>query len=123
VFYPADFSPICSSELAVFNELVPELQDLDAQIVGISVDNVWTHIAFGEERHFQFPLLSDFHPKGEIAKQYNAYRDEDGEAERALYVIDEDGMVSWGYISPVGINPGANGVLKVLERNQHKSLV
>lgn len=115
VFYPADFSPICTDEISLYNRALPEFKKRNAQILGISVDNVWSHLAFAKERNIHFPLLSDFHPKGEIAKLYNVYREEDGEAERAIYVIDKDGNIAWGYISPVGINPGADGALKALK--------
>ncbi len=114
-FYPADFSPVCGDELALFNEVLPEFQKHNAQLLGISVDNVWCHLAFAKDRNLHFPLLADFHPKGQVAKLYNSYREEDGEAERALYVIDSDGMIAWGYISPIGVNPGADGALKALE--------
>ena len=115
VFYPADFSPVCGDELALFNEILPEFQKHNAQLLGISVDNVWCHLAFAKDRNLHFPLLSDFHPKGEVSKLYNAYREQDGESERALYLIDSEGVIAWGYISPVGINPGADGILKALE--------
>lgn len=116
MFYPADFSPICGNEVSLFNEILPEFQRHDAQLLGLSVDNVWCHLAFAREYKLRFPLLADFHPKGEAAQSYQAYREEDGEAERALYVIDKDGKIAWGYISPVGVNPGADGVLRALEK-------
>ncbi|MBI2330255.1 redoxin domain-containing protein [Candidatus Daviesbacteria bacterium] len=115
IFYPADFSPVCTDETAVFDKLLPKFKKYKAQLLGISVDNVWSHLAFARERNIQFPLLSDFHPKGEVAKTYNAYREEDGEAERALYLIDKNGNIAWSYISPVGVNPGAEEVLQTLE--------
>jgi peroxiredoxin len=115
MFYPADFSPVCGDEVALFNEILPEFQKYNALLFGISVDNVWCHLAFARERNLHYPLLSDFHPKGEVSKKYNAYREEDGESERALYLIDRDGKIEWGFISPVGVNPGANGVLEALE--------
>jgi len=115
IFYPADFSPVCGDELAVYNEILPEFQQHNAQVLGISVDNVWCHLAFTKDRNLHFPLLADFHPKGEVAKRYNAYREEEGEAERALYVIDKNGIIAWSYISPVGVNPGADGALKAVE--------
>lgn len=118
-FYPADFSPVCSSEMALFNQVLPEFKKLDAMVLGISVDSIWCHLAFGEKNNLRFPLLADFHPKGEVARKYNAYREDDGECERALYVIDREGDVAWSYISPVGINPGADGVLQALEDLLH----
>ena len=114
-FYPADFSPVCGSELTLFNEVLPEFKKYDAQLFGISVDNIWSHIAFAKERNLHFPLLSDFNPKGKVSRMYNAYQEEDGLSKRALYVIDKDGVIAWGYISPIGINPGADGILKALE--------
>lgn len=115
VFYPADFSPVCSGEMTLYNEVLPEFQKHKAQLLGVSVDNVWTHLAFAKDRNLHFPLLSDFHPKGEIAKRYNAYREEDGVTERAIYVIDKEGNIFWSYISPVGIIPGAGDALAALE--------
>lgn len=114
-FYPADFSPVCGDEMALFNEVLSEFQQYDAQTFGISVDNVWCHLAFAKERNLHFQLLSDFHPKGEVSKLYNSYREDDGESERALYVIDGCGKIFWGHISPIGINPGVDGILKALE--------
>ena len=114
-FYPADFSPVCGSELTLFNEVLPEFKKYDAQLFGISVDNIWSHLAFAKERNLHFPLLSDFNPKGGVSRMYNAYQEEDGLSKRALYVIDKNGVIAWGYISPIGINPGADGILKALE--------
>jgi peroxiredoxin len=115
-FYPADWSPVCSDELAVFNELVSEFQEQNAELLGISVDGVWCHLAFAKERHLQFPLLSDFEPKGNVADRYGVYRHKDGVTERALFVIDEDGNIVWSYVSPIGINPGADGVMRILDQ-------
>ena len=115
VFYPADWSPVCSDQLALYNELKPEFSEFEAQIVGISVDGVWCHLAFSKERKLHFPLLADFEPKGAVARQYGVYRERDGETERALFVIDARGVIRWSYVSPVGINPGAEGILKALE--------
>jgi peroxiredoxin len=115
VFYPADWSPVCGDELTLFNELQPEFQRLGACVAGISVDGAWCHMAFARARKIKFPLLSDFHPKGEVARAYGVYRAQDGTAERALYVIDADGAVRWSYVSPIGVNPGADGVLRALE--------
>src|SRR5260221_13411802 len=114
-FYPADFSPVCADEMVLFNEILPEFRKHNAQLLGISVDSVWCHLAFAKDRNLHFPLLADFHPKGQVSKLYHAYREQDGESERALYVIDGNGLIAWGYISPVGINPGADGVLEALE--------
>jgi peroxiredoxin len=122
VFYPADWSPVCSDQLGLYNELLPEFSEFGAQIIGVSVDGIWCHLAFSKERKLHVPLLADFEPKGAIARMYGVYDEKTGEAERALFVIDPDGVIFWSYVSPVGINPGADGILKALtamaERNR-----
>jgi peroxiredoxin len=115
VFYPEDWSPVCSDQLALYQQLLPEFRKLGAELVGISVDGVWSHLAFAKDRNLTFPLLADFEPKGEVARAYGVYRAKDGTSERALYVIDGDGVVRWSFVSPVGINPGADGILSALE--------
>ena len=114
VFYPADWSPVCSDQLALYNELLPEFSEFEAQIVGISVDGIWCHLAFSKDRKLHTPLLSDFEPKGAVARLYGVYDAKTGEAGRALFVIDSEGVIQWSYLSPVGINPGADGILKAL---------
>jgi peroxiredoxin len=118
VFYPADWSPVCGDQVGLYNEMLSEFQDLDAQILGISVDGVWCHSAFARERKLHFPLLADFEPKGEVARLYGVYRSSDGTSERALFVINAEGVIHWSYVSPVGVNPGANGILSALEELQ-----
>jgi peroxiredoxin len=120
VFYPEDWSPVCSDQLALYQELLPEFAKFNAQLLAISVDGVWCHLAFAENRHLRFPLLADFEPKGEVARKYGVYRQQDGTSERALYVIDGDGVVRWSYVSPVGINPGADGILRALETSERR---
>jgi peroxiredoxin len=113
-FYPADWSPVCGDQMALYNEILPDFRDMGAELLGISVDSTWCHAAFARERHLHFPLLSDFHPKGEVARQYGAYCDSDGTCERALFVIDRDGVIHWSYLSPIDINPGADGIVEAL---------
>jgi peroxiredoxin len=115
VFYPADWSPVCGDQMVLYNELLPEFQRFNAVLLGVSVDGFWSHIAFAKERKLRFPLLSDFEPKGAIARSYGAYRQQDGFSERALFVIDAEGTIRWSYISPLDINPGADGILNALE--------
>jgi peroxiredoxin len=115
VFYPADWSPVCGDELALFNELLPEFRRHEAELLGISVDGVWCHRAYAEARRLDFRLLSDFEPKGEVSRSYGAYRARDGFSERALFVLDRDGVIRWSYLSPVNVNPGADGILAALE--------
>ena len=114
-FYPADWSPVCGDQMALYNQILPEFERFGAQLVGISVDGHWCHAAFAGARHLRFPLLADFEPKGAVSKAYGAYRDEDGTSERALFVIDPDGLIAWSYCSPVNVNPGADGILDALE--------
>jgi peroxiredoxin len=115
-FYPADWSPVCGDQLALYNEILPEFKNFGAELFGISVDGVWCHKAYREHRNLHFRLLADFEPKGAIAKQYGAYRTKDGICERALFVIDAEGRISWRYLSPINVNPGADGILSALEK-------
>jgi peroxiredoxin len=115
VFYPADWSPVCSDQLGLYNELLPEFSEFNAQIIGISVDGIWCHLAFTKDRKLHVPLLADFEPKGAVARAYGVYDEKTGESERALFVIDSEGVIRWSYVSPVGINPGADGILRALE--------
>jgi peroxiredoxin len=114
-FYPADWSPVCSDQMALYNETLKYFHKSNADILGISVDSKWCHMAFSQSRKLHFPLLSDFEPKGEISKKYGAFNELEGESLRALFVIDEKGIIQWSYLSPDGINPGADGILDALE--------
>jgi peroxiredoxin len=114
-FYPADWSPVCGDQMALYNEILPEFKKNGAELLGISVDGVWCHDAFAKDRHLHFPLMADFEPKGAVARAYAAYREEEGTSERALFVIDKNGVITWSYLSPVAVNPGADGILRALE--------
>ena len=114
-FYPADWSPVCGDQMALYNEVLPEFGKFNAALIGISVDGVWCHLAFAKDRKLRFPLLADFEPKGKIAREYGVYREAEGISERALFVIDAGGVIRWSYCSPIGVNPGADGILKALE--------
>ena len=114
-FYPADWSPVCGDQMALYNEILSEFHQHDAELIGISVDGSWCHVAFAHERKLRFPLLADFEPKGQVARLFGVYRDEDGTTERALFVIDAQGIIRWSYVSPVGVNPGADGILRALD--------
>ena len=113
-FYPADWSPICSDEMTALNKVLPEFQKYNTQVLGISVDGVWSHAAFVKERNLQFPLLTDFEPKGAVARKYGAYREQDGFCERAVFVLDKNGVIAWSYLSPILEVPGAADILKAL---------
>jgi peroxiredoxin len=114
-FYPADWSPVCGDQMALYNETLKLFHKHNAELLGISVDSKWCHLAFCQDRKFHFPLLADFEPKGVVARLYDVYDEKEGECKRALYVIDEEGMIRWNYLSPTGINPGADGILDALE--------
>jgi peroxiredoxin len=114
-FYPADWSPVCSDQMTLYNEMRKFFSRHNAQLIGISVDSKWCHLAFSENHKLHFPLLADFEPKGAVAKLYEVYDEKEGESQRALYVLDEKGIIHWNYLSPVGINPGADGILNALE--------
>ncbi len=119
-FYPADWSPVCSDQMALYNEMRKFFHKYNAEILGISVDGKWCHMAFERDRKIHFPLLADFEPKGEVSKKYGAYNNQQGESLRALFVIDEEGIIQWSYLSPDGINPGADGILDALEAMSHE---
>jgi peroxiredoxin len=120
-FYPGDFSPVCGDQIALYNEVYPEFEEYGAQIIGISVDSKWCHAAFAKQKNLRFPLLADFEPKGEVARRYGAYRSKAGTSERALFVLDENGVIEWSYLSPVDVNPGADGILNALEKMRGSS--
>ena len=115
-FYPADFTPVCGSELALFNEILPDIGALGGKLFAISCDSVWSHVAYAERMNLKMPLLSDFHPKGEASRRYRVYNDAAGVCARALFVVDGAGVVSWREVVPADVNPGAAGVLDALER-------
>src|SRR3977135_3545638 len=115
-FYPADWSPVCGDQMALYNEILSEFRKHDAELLGISVDGAWCHQAFARDRHLHFPLLADFEPKGRVAKSYGAYREGEGVAERALFVIDRNGVIFWSYCSPIAVNPGADGIPEAPEK-------
>lgn len=114
-FYPADFSPVCGDQTALYNEILPDFREYGAELLGISVDGVWCHAAFARDSNLHYPLLSDFEPKGAVSRAYGAYREQDGFSERALFVLDGDGVIRWSFLSPVDVNPGAAGLLQALE--------
>jgi peroxiredoxin len=114
-FYPADWSPVCGDQMSLYNEILPEFRRHNAELLGISVDGAWCHSAYRQHRNLHFSLLADFEPKGDIARKYGVYRQGEGVSERALFVIDGDGVISWSYVSPIAVNPGADGILTALE--------
>ncbi len=114
-FYPADWRPVCSDQMGLYAQLMPEFKKFEAEILGVSVDGIWSHLAFSKDRKLNFPLLADFEPKGAVSRLYGVYEDRTGESARALFVIDKKGVIRWSYLSPDGVNPGADGILSALE--------
>ena len=115
VFYPADFSPVCTDQLSVYQEVLGELEQRDVTLVGISVDGAFCHKAFRQHQNLTIPLLADFHPKGAVAKAYGVWSEEHGVAARALVLV-RDGVVRWSYMSPPLEVPGANLIFDALEQ-------
>jgi peroxiredoxin len=114
-FYPADWSPVCTDQLSLYAMVMPEFKKFNAELLAISVDNIWSHLAFAKDRKLNFPVLADFEPKGVVSRKYGAYKEKIGESARALFVIDDKGIIRWSHLSPDGINPGADGILSALE--------
>jgi peroxiredoxin len=116
VFYPADFSPVCTDQLSIYQEVLAEVRELGAELVGVSVDSSWAHKAFRDELGIEIPLLADFHPKGEVSRAYGAYVEERGHPSRCLVLIDEQGIVRWVHESATPREiPGANLIFDALE--------
>ena len=116
VFYPLDFSPVCTDQLNVYQEVLPEIEGKGAKLYGVSVDSAFAHKAFQTELGIAIPLLADFNPKGEVARAYGVYIDERGHSQRALVMIGPDLEVKWSYRAPTPLEiPGANLIFDALE--------
>ena len=116
VFYPADFSPTCTDQLSVYQEVLGELEERGAKLVGISVDGAFCHKAFRDQMNLTMSLLADFHPKGAVAKAYGVWSEDYGVAGRALVMIGPEGDVRWTYMSPPLEVPGANLIFDALDQ-------
>ena len=115
VFYPLDFSPVCTDQLSVYQAVLPEIEEQGATLVGISVDSSWAHKAFRDKLRVTIPLLSDFEPKGAVIRSYGAYLEGVGHGNRSLVLVDPDGIVSWVYEAPTPLEiPGANLIFDAL---------
>jgi peroxiredoxin len=116
VFYPADFSPVCTDQLSVYQEVLPQFEERGAKLVGISVDGAFCHRAFRSHMNLDIPLLADFHPKGDIARAYGVWSEKHGVAGRALVLVSGEGIVEWSYLSPPLEVPGANLIFDALDQ-------
>jgi len=115
VFYPADFSPVCTDQLSVYQEVLPQIREQGAELIGITVDSTWAHKAFQDKIGIEIPLLADYHPKGEVSRSFGAYIEERGHPNRSLVLIDEEGVVRWVHESPTPLEvPGANLIFDAL---------
>jgi peroxiredoxin len=115
-FYPLDFSPVCTDQLSLYQEVLPEIESKGATLVGISVDSTYSHRAFREQLNLTIPLLADFNPKGEVSRAYGAWIDAVGHGNRSLVLV-EDGEVKWSHASPTPLEiPGANLIFDALSR-------
>ena len=115
VFYGTDWQPVATAQLGLYQELLPHLERLGAVILGISADGTWSHHEFARAAGISFPLLSDDAPPGSVAGAYGVYVPDTGRSQRALFVIDRDGMIHWSATFPDAVNPGADGILSALE--------
>ena len=114
-FYPSDFSPVCTDQLSIYQEVLGEIEDRNAALVGVSVDSTWCHRAFRKQLNLTIPLLADFNPKGEMSHAYGAYLEDYGTTNRSLVVIDEEGVVKWSHAEPTPLEiPGANLIFDAL---------
>jgi peroxiredoxin len=114
-FYPLDFSPVCSDQLSLYQEVLGEIEGRGASLVGVSVDSSFCHHAFRKDRGLTMPLLSDFNPKGEVSRAYGAWIDSVDHGNRSLVLIDQQGTVSWSHASPTPLEiPGANLIFDAL---------
>jgi peroxiredoxin len=116
VFYPADFSPVCTDQLSVYQEVLEEFERRGAHLVGVSVDGAFCHRAFRRHMNLDIPLLADFHPKGQVARAYGVWSDEHGVSGRALVMVGPEGAVEWSYMSPPLEVPGANLIFDALDQ-------
>jgi len=117
-FYPLDFSPVCTDQLSIYQEVLTEIEERNASLVGISVDSQFCHAAFRERLSLTIPLLADFEPKGAVASAYGAYLPDWGHSNRSLVLIDGDGVVAWSYATDTPLEiPGANLIFDALDAN------
>jgi peroxiredoxin len=115
IFYPMDFSPVCSEEHACYVDVMNQFNRLDAQVLGISVDHRWAHAAFAERHGITYPLLADFHPKGEVGRRYGVYLEDQGFNQRWTFVIDPEGRVSYIQENEVGEVPDVEEIIQAVK--------
>ena len=114
-FYPGDWTPVCNDQLIELTARLAAIEERGAKVLAISVDSEWSHVAFAEARDLTVPLLADFHPNGEVSKAYGVWSEEWGHGQRALFLLDADGIVRWRTVVPPWVNPGLTEVFAVLD--------
>ena len=115
VFYPGDWEPVSREQLRLYQDYLPVLARLRADLFGLSTDHLWSHAAFARDAGVRFPLLADCHPSGAVARAYGVYQEREERSGRALFVIDERGIIRWSRAYPLRVNPGVHGILSTLE--------
>jgi mycoredoxin-dependent peroxiredoxin len=115
VFYPLDWSPVCTNEHACLVNDMKRFDQLDAQVLGLSVDSVWSHKAYAEKMGIHYPLLADFQPRGAVAEKYGVFLADKGITGRAISIIDRDGKLAWHKNYDIPVVPGLDEVAKALE--------
>jgi peroxiredoxin len=115
VFYPLDWEAVSRDQLVLYQKFAPQFERLGARLLGISVDSVYCHMAFARDARLRFPLLADFHPRGQTARRFGIYRDKQGMSARALFVLDRQGQIRFSRAYPDLFNPGVDEALTTLE--------
>jgi mycoredoxin-dependent peroxiredoxin len=116
VFYPLDWSPVCTNEHACFVNDMKQFETLDAEVLGVSIDSVWSHKAYAEKMGIQYSLLADFHPKGAMSEKYGVYMPEKGITGRSIFIIDKGGRVAWAKNYDISVVPDVNEVATALSQ-------
>ena len=114
VFYPLDWSPTCTQEHACVVNEMKRFEQLNAQVLGISVDSVWSHKAYAEKMNIHYPLLADFNPRGAVGSQYGVYLADKGITGRAIFIVGKDGKIAWAKNYDIPVVPDVDEVAKAL---------
>ena len=116
VFYPLDWSPVCTNEHACFVNDMKRFETLDAAVLGVSVDSAWSHKAYAEKMGIKYSLLADFNPRGGMAGKYGVYLAEKGIAGRAIVIVGKDGKVAWVKNYDIPVVPDVAEVASALQQ-------
>lgn len=114
MFYPLDWSPVCTNEHACVVNDMKKFDTLDAQVLGLSVDSAWSHKAYAEKMGINYPLLADFNPRGAVAAQFGVYLADKGITGRAIAIVDKGGKIAWFKNYDIPVVPDINEVAQAL---------